>query len=199
GITMAEHVQGYQVFANQGRRVDLSVIRQVDDGSGKVVYKHDTPAGTAVLTPAEAFMITGVLKDYQNTWNFGWNRQMASKTGTSDNGNGGIPDSWILAYNPDIVAGVWVGNTGPNGKGGLIRAYGENVGLTIMKRFVNALPSNMRDWYTRPSGVAQGCGSDSRDPFLKGACTPSPTASASPSASPSVSPSPSPSPSPSAS
>jgi len=198
-VTLFEHVQGYATFANQGQRIDLHAIDEVDDATGHTAFKYENPSSSTVLTPAEAFLMSDVLKDYQNTWNFGWNRQMASKTGTSDNGHGGIPDSWILAYNPDIVAGVWVGNTGPNGKGGLIRAYGENVGLTIMKRFVNALPSNMRDWYTRPSGVAQGCGSDSRDPFLKGACTPSPTASASPSASPSVSPSPSPSPSPSAS
>ena len=51
GVTLAEHLQGYQVFADQGQRVDLSVIRQVDDGSGKVVYKHDNLSGTAVLTP----------------------------------------------------------------------------------------------------------------------------------------------------
>src|SRR5205814_75300 len=87
----------------------------------------DIKASTAVLTQSEAFLMTDVLKNYQNTWHFGWNRQMASKTGTSDNGKGGIPDSWIMAYNPDIVIGVWVGNTAPNGGGGLIRAYGENV------------------------------------------------------------------------
>jgi len=149
-----------------------------------------------VLTPAEAYMITGVLKDYQNQWGFGWNRQMASKTGTSDNGRGGIPDSWILAYNPNIVVGVWVGNTAPNGGGGLITAYGEQVGKTTMRRFINALPSNMRDWYAQPPGVTKGCnGADTQYIFLAGGCnaTPSPTASASPTASPSASPSTSPS------
>ena len=198
-VTLYEHVQGYQTFANQGQRIDLHVINQVDDSSGHAVFKYENPNSNTVLTQAEAYLMTGVLKDYQNTWNFGWNRQMASKTGTSDNGKGGIPDSWIMAYNPDIVTGVWVGNTGPNGKGGLIHAYGENVGLTIMKRFINALPSSMRDWYQRPSGVKVGCGSDSQDPFLPGACTASPKPSASPSTSPSGSPSPSPSESPSAS
>ena len=198
-VTLYEHVQGYQTFANQGQRIDLHVINEVDDSSGHAVFKYENPNSNTVLTQAEAYLMTGVLKDYQNTWNFGWNRQMASKTGTSDNGKGGIPDSWIMAYNPDIVTGVWVGNTGPNGKGGLIRAYGENVGLTIMKRFINALPSSMRDWYQRPSGVKVGCGSDSQDPFLPGACTASPKPSASPSTSPSGSPSPSPSESPSAS
>ena len=204
-VTLFEHVQGYETFANQGQRVDLHAINQIDDSGGHTVFKYENPQSLTVLTAAEAYLMTDVLKDYQNQWNFGWNRQMASKTGTSDNGKGGIPDSWIMAYNPDIVSGVWVGNTGPNGKGGLIRAYGENVGLTIMRRFVNGLPQNMRDWYTRPSGVKIGCGSDSQSPFLPGACTttPKPTASpssspsSSPSASPSASASPSPKPSPS--
>ena len=193
-VTMFEHVQGYETFANQGQRVNLHAFTEVDDSSGNAAFKYDNPTKTAVLTPAESFLITDVLRRYQTTWGFGWNRQMASKTGTSDNGKGGIPDSWIMAYNPDIVSGVWVGNTAPNGGGGLIRAYGENVGVTIMRRFVNALPSNMRDWYARPSGLAS-CSGDSPDPFLVGACpSPSPTPSPSPSPTPSPSPSPSPKP-----
>jgi penicillin-binding protein 1A len=205
-ITLLEHVQGYQTFANNGGRIDLRVIKEVDDPDGHAVFKYQNPTSSAVLTPAEAYLMTSVLGRYQSTWNFGWNRQMASKTGTSDNGKGKIPDSWIMAYNPDVVAGVWVGNTAPNGGGGLIGAYGENVGITIMKRFVNALPANMRDWYARPAGVVQGCGGDSQDPFLPGSCTqptpsspsPSSSPSASPSASPSSTPSTVPSPSPSA-
>jgi penicillin-binding protein 1A len=196
-VTLYEHVQGYETFANQGQRVDLHVIDRVDDSSGHTVFKYDNPNSSTVLSKAEAYLMNGVLKDYQYTWNFGWDRQMASKTGTSDNGKGGIPDSWIMAYNPDIVAGVWVGNTAPNGKGGLIHAYGENVGLTIMKRFVNGLPANMRDWYQRPSGVSSGCGEDSKAPALPGSCKESPKPSASPSASPSPSPSASAEPSPS--
>ena len=204
-VTLYEHVQGYETFANQGQRVDLHAINQITDSAGNTAFKYENPNSTTVLTQAEAYLMTGVLKDYQNTWSFGWNRQMASKTGTSDNGKGGIPDSWIMAYNPDIVIGVWVGNTGPDGKGGLIRAYGENVGLTIMRRFINALPNSMRNWYQRPSSLKIGCGDDSQSPFLPGACTatptpstsPSPSPSTSPSASPSASPSPSPRPSPS--
>src|SRR5437667_6648273 len=186
-LTLFQHVQGYQVFADQGRRVDLNVIKEVDSSDGKTIFNQNHQE--TVLSPASTYLITDVLKNYQYQWGFGWNRQMASKTGTSDNGKGGIPDSWIMAYNPDIVVGVWVGNTAPNGGGGLIRAYGENVGLTIMKRFVNALPSGMHDWYARPAGVVQGCGSDTQDPFLPGACTASPSPSSSPSPSPSGSPS----------
>jgi membrane peptidoglycan carboxypeptidase len=168
-VTLFEHVQGYQTFGNQGQRVDLSVIREVDRTGGHAIYTHNTPNPTAVLTPAEAFLMSDVLKNYQNQWHFGWNRQMASKTGTSDNGTGG-----------------------------LIRAYGENVGLTTMKRFVNALPSNMRDWYSQPPGIVRGCGSDTQDPFLEGVCqvSPKPSSSTSPTRTPSAGPTSSPNPTP---
>ena len=153
-LTMLEHVQGYEVFANQGQRVDLSAITRVEDDHGNVAYQRPNPNTSNVLTPAESYLITDVLKNYQYQWGFGWNRQMASKTGTSDNGHGQIPDSWIMAYNPNIVIGTWVGNTAPNGGGGYITAFGESVGSTLMAYFVNGLPGSMRSWYQQPSGIA---------------------------------------------
>jgi membrane peptidoglycan carboxypeptidase len=186
------------------------VIKDVQQSSGQTIFTQ-SHSNTAVLSPADTYLITDVLKNYQNQWGFGWNRQMASKTGTSDNGNGGIPDSWIMAYNPNVVVGVWVGNTAPNGGGGLITAFGESVGSTIMARFINALPPTMQDWYSQPAGIVHGCGAQAQEIFLKGtegctpgtpgtpSATPSPTASPSevPTASPSAAPSPSPPPSPS--
>src|SRR5487761_498014 len=211
-VTLYQHVQGYQVFAGQGQRMDLNVILDVRQGSGQTIFTQ-SHTDTAVLSAADTYLITDVLKNYQYQWGFGWNRQMASKTGTSDNGNGGIPDSWIMAYNPDIVLGVWVGNTAPNGGGGLITAFGESVGSTIAARFINALPASMRDWYSQPPGIVHGCGAEAQEIFLKGTqgCTPgtpgtpgtpsataSPTAAPSetPAAKPSAAPSPSPAPSP---
>ena len=202
-VTLLDHVQGYQVFADQGQRVKLNSIASVYDSHGNQVYQRSSMDNKNVLTPAESYMITDVLKNYQNQWGFGWNRQMASKTGTSDNGHGQIPDSWIMAYNPDIVVGTWVGNTAPNGGGGYILAFGESVGDTLMAHFVNNLPANMRDWYTRPSGIVQGGCQGSDEIFLAGTekMCPSPTPttpkpSASPSGSPSALPSILPTPSP---
>jgi penicillin-binding protein 1A len=200
-VTLLQHVQGYQVFADEGRRVDLNVIKEIDDSTGKTIFTQNH-GSTAILTAAESYLITDVLKNYQIQWGFGWNRQMASKTGTSDNGHGGIPDSWIMAYNPNIVVGVWVGNTAPDGGGQMIHAFGESVGTTVMARFINALPSGMRDWYGQPPGIVHGCGAQAQEIFLTGTqgCTPgspSPTSSATstPTATPIESPSPIPSPS----
>jgi len=189
-VTMLEHVQGYATFANQGTRVDLNDITSVQDDHGNTVYKRPDPNTNQVLTPAQAYLITDVLKHYQDQWGFGWNRQMASKTGTSDNGNGQIPDAWTMAYNPDVAVGAWVGNTGANGKGGFINAFGESVGSSLLAYFVNGLPANMKDWYSQPSGIVKGCGGT--EIFLAGTqnqdCN-KPSPSASPSASPSGSPS----------
>src|SRR6266566_4886228 len=94
---LREHVQGYEVFANQGQRVNLNWIKSVDDGQGNVVYQRPGTDTKGVLTQAESYLIADVLRHYQYQWGFGWNRQMASKTGTSDNGHGQIPDSWVMA------------------------------------------------------------------------------------------------------
>src|SRR5258708_22082370 len=71
-LTPFEHVQGYQTFANQGERGNLSVIREVDDASGKSVYTHGNANRTAALTPAAAYMITGLLQDYPNKSRVCW-------------------------------------------------------------------------------------------------------------------------------
>jgi penicillin-binding protein 1A len=50
-VTLYEHVQGYQVFADQGTRVELNVIKEVDDATGKAIFTESAHDAT-VLTPA---------------------------------------------------------------------------------------------------------------------------------------------------
>ena len=161
-VTLFEHLQGYQTFADQGVRVPLFGVVKVVDRNGSVLVQNKPGGGASqVLNQSEAFLMNDTLKDYPRTWNFPWNRTMAAKTGTTDTGNGQGRDAWIMAYNPDIVAGAWVGQTGPDGKGGTISAYGELVADTVMAHFVNGLPATMRDWYNqRPAGVVSKGGYD---------------------------------------
>jgi penicillin-binding protein 1A len=190
-ITMLENVQGYQVFANQGTKVPLKAITRVTDGQGRPIALPGAPAPQQVLTPAQSYLITDVLKDYQKQWSLGWNRQMAGKSGTT----GGAeldqhPDAWMMAYNPGIVVGTWAGNTGPNGTGTSVSAFGTDVGSTIARQFVNGLPGSYNAWYQQPAGLTRGasCGAGT-DLML----TDAPAAQC---ATPTPSPSPSPSPSP---
>ncbi|MGH7902676.1 MAG: transglycosylase domain-containing protein [Candidatus Dormibacteraceae bacterium] len=207
-LTMLAQVQGYQVFANQGTKVPLMSITKIVDGHGSTLFQQ-TPGQQdgiqQVLTPAEAYLITDVLKHYQDQWHLGFTRQMASKSGTSGGSQIGVHnDAWLIAYNPNVVVGAWGGNTAPNGKGQTISAFGVNVGQEVLARFVNELPNTWRSWYQRPAGIVDGHGCPgqpdaSHEIFLDGtqndsgctAPTPNPTPSSTPS--PSASPSPVPS------
>jgi penicillin-binding protein 1A len=171
-VTLYDHVQGFATFANQGTKEPLISILKITDSHGNVLSetKPGSQDGKAlVLTPAEAFLITDILKDYQNQWHLGWNKQMASKTGTTGATNNQTRDAWILAYNSNIAAGAWVGNTGANGAGGNINAYGELVGDTTMRYFVNGLPAEYNGFIKRPDGIVDGKACDgSPDIFLTG-------------------------------
>jgi membrane peptidoglycan carboxypeptidase len=207
-VTLFDHVQGFATFANQGTKEPLLSITKITDASGNVLSetKPGTQDGKAIaMTPAEAYLITDILKDYQNQWHFGWNKPMASKTGTTGATSDQTRDAWILAYNPNLAAGTWVGNTQANGPGGNINAYGELVADTIMRYFVNSLPAEYQASFKRPDGLVDGKACDGgRDIFLPGtesqSCSglePSPSPSPSPTATPTQLPTPPlPSPSP---
>jgi membrane peptidoglycan carboxypeptidase len=155
-VTLFDQVQGYQVLADGGSKVALHGFTRVVDRNGNVVAQAGANKPEPVLSAADAYVMADVLKDYPRTWGFPWNRELAAKTGTTDNGR----DAWVLAYSPDVVIGAWVGQTGADGKGGVTRAYGESVGKTVMARFVNGLPAGMHGWYQRPAGVVQKGGYD---------------------------------------
>jgi membrane peptidoglycan carboxypeptidase len=198
-VTLYDHVQGFATFANQGTKMPLMSILKITDSHGSVL--SETKPGSQdgkqlVLTPAEAYLITDILKDYQNQWHLGWNKQMASKTGTTGATSNQTRDAWILAYNANIVAGTWVGNTGANGAGGNINAYGELVGDTTMRYFVNGLPAEYNGFIKRPDGIVDGKACDgSPDIYLTGTDHPNCTGlQPSPSPSPSDSSSPTPTP-----
>jgi len=169
-VTLFDHVQGFSTFANQGTKEPLMSITKITDGSGNVLSetKPGTQDGKAIaMTPAEAYLVTDILKDYQNQWHFGWNKPMASKTGTTGATSDQTRDAWILAYNPNLAAGTWVGNTQANGPGGNINAYGELVADTIMRYFVNSLPAEYQASFKRPDGLVDGKACDGgRDIFL---------------------------------
>jgi len=203
-VTMFDHLQGYQVFANQGKKMPLIAITKIEDRDGNTLFEQ-TPGQqdgqTEVLSAAEAYLMTSVLKNYQDVWQLGWDRQMASKSGTTGGSQTGVHrDAWMMAYNPNIVVGAWGGNTAANGGGQSISAFGVNVGSTVLGEFINGLPSSYRGWYSQPEGLVTGPGCPGMDnskhelflPGTKPDCAGAPTPSPSPAASPSPTSPPSP-------
>ncbi|MHB8510105.1 MAG: transglycosylase domain-containing protein [Candidatus Dormibacteria bacterium] len=161
-ITMLDNVQGYQVFANQGRKVPLMAITSIADRKGQVVYSviaGRQPGVAQVIGLQETYLIADALKDYQDVWHLGWNRRMASKSGTSGGTEVGVhQDAWMMAYNRDIVVGSWAGNTAANGPGRSVSAFGIDTGSTMLAPFINSLPAQWVNWYQQPPGVVSAQG-----------------------------------------
>jgi membrane peptidoglycan carboxypeptidase len=186
-VTMLEHLQGYQTFADGGTLMPLMSITQVKDAQGNTLFQQ-TPGQQAgvshPITPADAYLITDTLKAYQSQWSLGWRRQMAGKSGTTSGATTGSShkDAWMMAYNPDIVVGAWAGNTEAGGPGKTINTFGTQVGQRVLASFINGLPASMRDWYSQPPGIVSGsgCGGGGREIYLsdapQGIGCPTPTA-----------------------
>jgi len=160
-ITMLENLQGYQTIANQGTKVPLSAILKVQTADG-ASYTPPGQASTQVMTPAEAYLLDSILKNYDAVWGLGWNRTMAGKSGTPalSSTNGAIsqfPNGWMMAWNPNIViASMGLNTTDNPSTPQYTTAYGTDIGQSITRDFINSLPASYDGWYDEPSGLTMG-------------------------------------------
>ena len=186
-VRMIDHASAYAAFANGGQKVVARGILKVTDGSGQVLADYTKPQQYgSVLSPAQAWSITSILRGYAKQWNLRFNYDTAGKSGTTDN----FIDAWYMTYTPDWVVATWTGHTDGNNPAeqGMNGVFGTATGAAIAVPFVNSLPRPSA--FTPVSGALNDC-SQSDTGLVTGAnCptpTPSPSASASPSASPSAS------------
>ncbi|MCB0111608.1 MAG: PBP1A family penicillin-binding protein, partial [Caldilineaceae bacterium] len=128
-IPLIEMTGAFAVLANQGRRMPPITITRVVDGHGNPICGVDTEAGPCpgtssainsaggeqVVSPVDAFLVTDILSDNQaRATVFGPNsllqlgeRPVAAKTGTTND----FRDVLTIGYTPQLVTGVWVGNS----------------------------------------------------------------------------------------
>lgn len=123
-VSLLELSAAYAALANGGYRVHPVAILDIRNEEGALLYSSDATARTActstekrmrVLDERIAWLISDILNDDDaRTLGFGRHsileidRPAAVKTGTTSN----FHDNWTVGYTPDLVAGVWVGNTG---------------------------------------------------------------------------------------
>ncbi|MDP2728179.1 MAG: transglycosylase domain-containing protein, partial [Dehalococcoidia bacterium] len=130
-VKLLDMVYAYSVFANGGimpgqpvppaarqpglRELDPVFILRVEDSTGKVLEEFQQPQTRQIVSPQQTYLITNILSDNKaRTLLFApggplelKNRPAAVKTGTTDDWK----DTWTVGYTPDLVAGVWVGNS----------------------------------------------------------------------------------------
>jgi penicillin-binding protein 1C len=113
-VRLIELTGAYGTFANSGYRVNPVTILEVSDLQGNVLYTSPPTVQVRVIDERIAWLISDILNDNDaRRLGFGeistlrLDRPAAVKTGTTSN----FHDNWTIGYTPQLVVGVWVGNT----------------------------------------------------------------------------------------
>jgi penicillin-binding protein 1A len=186
-VRMIDHASAYAAFANGGHKVVARGILKITDGSGNVLRDFtQAPNLGAVMTPAQAWSMTSILRNYAKQWNLKFKYDTAGKSGTTDN----FVDAWYMTYSPDWVVATWTGHTSGTDptEHGMNQVFGTSTGAAIAVPFVNTLPKP--NAFTPVSGALSDCASADASFGNASAChsatpTPSPTPSDTPSSTPS--------------
>ena len=109
GVKLYDMVVAYGAFANGGFRVKPYAVERVENSRGVVIYENPGPKIVKVISFDTAAGMTYMLRKVVEV---GTGRaaniakEVAGTTGTTDD----YDDAWFMAYTPDIVTGVWLGN-----------------------------------------------------------------------------------------
>jgi membrane peptidoglycan carboxypeptidase len=205
-VTLEEMAFGYAVLANDGlmngqtpffdhgsgeRRVDPIAILQVTDNRGQLIYNaQDRLVSERVIEPEYPFLIWSILTDAQArciTFNCGLGvpgYTVGVKTGTSEPYDPKGPnafkigDTWGFGWSPDLVVGVWAGNSDNSP---VDHIYSTSISFRAMSDiFVMAHEGREVTAYPRPEGIVEEevcvpsgmrpseiCGKTTKDLFVK--------------------------------
>lgn len=119
-VRQDEHANAYASLARGGVYKPLTYVTLVENAVGEKLKEwKDEP--TQVIDKQAAYMVTDILAD-PNARAMGFGSMArdygfvvpgvwtASKTGTTDDGNGNSKDSWMMSYSTAVSMGVWTGN-----------------------------------------------------------------------------------------
>ena len=163
-IPLVEMTGAFAILANQGRRVPPVTILKITYSDGRVFCEQgtaspcqaDPSSGEQVLSAVDAFLITSILSDNDaRSPVFGQNsllrldRPAAAKTGTTND----FRDVLTMGYTPQLVTGVWVGNS-DNSE--MLNISGITGAAPIWNEFMRtALADQPALDFTPPPGVRQ--------------------------------------------
>ena len=164
-ITLLEHVGGIATYADLGVYHKPEAVLSVTDSHGQALYvTHANQRARSALDPGVAYIMAQIMSDDQNRCMiFGCNsalhwsdRQVAAKTGTTDN----FKDAVTIAFTPDIAAAIWVGDIKNNNYAMVYGSDGVFVASPGMHTFISRVLAGVAGnrWYTKPADVVGGPG-----------------------------------------
>jgi penicillin-binding protein 1C len=155
-ISLLQLTTAYATFADQGIFTGNYAILDVHDANGNLLYTQERTPPQKIFDSRVTWLINDILSDDRaRELGFGLNstlkldRTAAVKTGTTTN----FHDNWTIGYTPDLLVGVWVGNSN-------YEAMRNVTGLTgaapiwheIMRTVLQGHPDKP---FARPDGLVQ--------------------------------------------
>ncbi|VAW30050.1 Multimodular transpeptidase-transglycosylase [hydrothermal vent metagenome] len=140
------------------RSLDPVAILRVEDRNGNLLYEYSQPQRREILTPQLAYIMNDMLSDRSarcaafgcpNVLELPGNRPAAAKTGTTND----FRDGWTVGYTPQLVTGVWVGNSDNST---MQNVPGSKGAAPIWNALMSwALQDEPLEGWTRPSGIVE--------------------------------------------
>jgi penicillin-binding protein 1C len=155
-ISLLQLSTAYASLANDGYYTGNYSILDIRDADGNLLYTQDKTPPVQVFDPRVVWLISDILSDDRaREIGFGLNSTLkidhtaAVKTGTTTN----FHDNWTIGYTPDLLVGVWVGNSN-------YEAMHDVTGVTgaapIWNETMRALLAGKPDEpFVRPDGMKQ--------------------------------------------
>ena len=107
-ITLAEQMQSYAVFPNDGIRVQAHLVRSVTSADGVPLWQP-SPTISQVISQQTARsmmeLLRAVTREGTAAAAAALNHPLGGKTGTTSN----FTDAWFMGFSPSVTCGVWVG------------------------------------------------------------------------------------------
>lgn len=193
-VTMLDMAEAFSVFANTGKRKDLTPILKVEDKNGKVLEEFTDPnlvsnieeplsapsalliEGNQTISAETAFLISHMLLDNNaRSSAFGSSSQLvipkkqavSVKTGTTND----LRDNWTIGYTPNFLVATWVGNNDNTPMSAV--ASGVSGASPVWNKLMRFILSNQEDlWPRQPEGIVGKyiCMPSGKLPPAEGAC-----------------------------
>ena len=168
--TLIDMVSAYSVFANGGFLVKPTFFTEIQDRSGKSIFKHeilkcyqckvvDLPtsefptiyrANERLLDPIKVYQLNSMLRGVvargtaaKTVGKLGWD--IAGKTGTTNKSK----DAWFIGFTPKLIAGCYIGFDFPKSLGSNISG-GSLCGSAFAKFIKKVLRKNEKVIWDQP-------------------------------------------------
>lgn len=174
GIEQVDLVNAYSSLGRGGIYKPQATVLKVTNNSGQVLKQWADTAGTQVINPQAAYVVSDILHDdYARTF-VGPKRtgmyipgvDSAAKTGTSNatNAAGSPKDIWMVNYSQTLTMAVWLGNpdTTPLHNNATSIVPGPILDTVLQYAYKNVYQEEGKwkpgDWITQPAGIQRlGC------------------------------------------